>query len=84
MQGLIGEKIGMTRFFNDSGVEIPVTVIKTGTNVVHQVRTLEKDKYAAVQLGFGSIAESRVNKPELGHFKKHSSEPTRVIKEFFS
>jgi large subunit ribosomal protein L3 len=83
MQGLIGRKIGMTRFFDaETGREIPVTVIHAGANVVHQLKTAERDGYGAVQLGFGMVAESKVNKPQLGHFKKHKSVPTRVIREF--
>jgi len=50
--------------------------------VVHQVKTVEKDGYSAVQLGFGAVSETKVNKPRLGHFKKHGSTPTTLIKEF--
>ena len=83
MQGLIGKKIGMTRFFNkDSGEAIPVTIVQTGTNIVQQVKTTEKDGYSAVQLGFDICSEKRVSKPLSGHFKKHNSEPTRITKEF--
>lgn len=83
MQGLIGRKIGMTRFFNrESGEAIPATIVQTGTNIVQQVKTAEKDGYRAVQLGFDICPEKRVLKPLLGHFKKHNSEPTRIIKEF--
>lgn len=83
MQGLIGRKIGMTRFFNkDSGEVIPATIVQTGANIVQQVKNIEKDGYSAVQLGFDIYPEKRVSKPLLGHFKKHSSEPTRMIKEF--
>jgi large subunit ribosomal protein L3 len=83
MQGLIGRKIGMTRVFDkSSGKDVPITVIQTGTNVVHQVKTVEKDGYGAVQLGFDIVAEQRVTKPLAGHFRKHGSSPTRVVKEF--
>jgi large subunit ribosomal protein L3 len=82
MQGLIGKKVGMTRIFNEAGRAIGVTVINAGSNVVHQVKTLEKDGYSAVQLGFGEIAERKVTKPLLGHFKKHDSTPTKLVKEF--
>lgn len=83
MQGLIGKKIGMTRFFDtESGQAIPVTVIQAGPNVVHQLKTSERDGYDAVQLGFGSCPESKVSKPMAGHFRKHGSEPTRIVKEF--
>ena len=83
MQGLIGRKIGMTRFYDgDTGEEIPVTVIETGRNVVHGVRTAEKDGYRAAQLGFGIVGEKRLRKPVLGQFKKAGSTPTRVVREF--
>ncbi len=83
MQGLIGKKIGMTRFFDsESGQAIPVTVIQAGPNVVHQLKTNQRDGYDAVQLGFGLCTESKVSKPLSGHFKKHGSEPTRIVKEF--
>jgi large subunit ribosomal protein L3 len=81
MQGLIGKKIGMTRVFNDAGRVIAVTVIKTG-NVIEQVKTLDKDGYSSVQLGFDAVSEKKVNKPLLGHFKKNNSEPVKVLKEF--
>jgi large subunit ribosomal protein L3 len=83
MQGLIGRKIGMTRMFEkETGKAFAVTVIQAANNVVHQVKTKEKDGYCAVQLGFEPVAEKRVTKPILGHCKKHGSAPTRIIKEF--
>jgi len=83
MQGIIGRKIGMTQMFvKDSGKVVPVTVIKADNNVVHQIKTKERDGYSAVQLGFEILPEKKVNKPLMGHFKKHNSVPTRVIKEF--
>ena len=82
MQGLIGKKIGMTRLFTEEGKAVSVTVIRTGKNVVHQVKTPAKDGYSAVQLGFETVSEKKVNKPILGHCKKNGSSPTRVIKEF--
>jgi large subunit ribosomal protein L3 len=83
MQGIIGKKIGMTQVFSaDSGKYVPITVIQVGTNVVHQVKTVQKDGYSAVQLGFDVVSDKKVNKPLAGHFKKCNSTPTRVIKEF--
>jgi large subunit ribosomal protein L3 len=83
MQGLIGRKVGMTRMFEkETGKAVAVTVIQAANNVVHQVKTMEKDGYSAVQLGFEPVAEKRVTKPILGHCKKHGSAPTRIIKEF--
>lgn len=81
MQCLIGKKIGMTRLFDDAGKSVGVTVVQAGQNVVHQVKTAKVDGYRAVQLGFDEIAESKVNKPELGHFKKLGTMPTRIVKE---
>ncbi len=81
MQCLIGKKIGMTRLFDEAGKTVPVTVVHTGMNIVHQVKTVENDGYGAVQLGFEEIEESKLNKPEAGHFKKLGTTPTRVIKE---
>jgi large subunit ribosomal protein L3 len=83
MQGLIGKKIGMTRLFEkETGKVLSVTVIKAADNVVLQVKTVENDGYAAVQLGFGQRAEKKASKPALGHCKKCGSAPMRVIKEF--
>jgi large subunit ribosomal protein L3 len=83
MQGLIGRKIGMTRMFEkDTGKAVAVTVIQAANNVVHQVKTMEKDGYRAVQIGFDVILEKRATKPVLGHCKKNGSAPTRIIKEF--
>jgi large subunit ribosomal protein L3 len=82
MQCLIGKKIGMTRVFDEDGKMVSVTVVQTGKNVVHQLKTDEVDGYRAVQLGFEEVAEKKVTKPELGHFKKLGSTPTRVVKEF--
>ena len=82
MQCLIGKKIGMTRLFDEAGKSIPVTVVQTGKNVVHQVKTDENDGYRAVQLGYEEISEKKLNKPQLGHFKKLGSTPTKIVKEF--
>ena len=83
MQGIIGRKVGMTRLFeSESGKAVAVTVIQIANNVVHQLKTKEKDGYAAVQLGFDPLPEKKFNKPQLGHFKKLNSTPTRVVKEF--
>lgn len=82
MQCLIGKKIGMTRVFDEGGKMVSVTVVQTGKNVIHQVKTDDNDGYRSVQLGFEELAEKKVNKPKLGHFKKLGSTPTRIIKEF--
>ena len=81
-KGLIGKKIGMTQIFNKEGKVIPVTVIEAGPCVVSQVKTEETDGYNSIQLGFGAIKESKVNKPERGHFTKANIAPARYLREF--
>ena len=80
--GLLGKKIGMTRVYDAKGVATAVTVIDAGGNTVTQVKTTESDGYAAVQVGFDSQRESRLQKPLVGHFKKAGSEPKKVVREF--
>ena len=82
MQGLLGKKIGMTRVFDASGHQIPVTVLDVGPCVVVQCKTRDHDGYTAVQVGFMEQKESRVDKPQLGHFKKAASPPMRHLHEF--
>lgn len=81
-KGLIGKKIGMTQLFGEKGVVIPVTVLEVGPCAVVQKKTTEKDGYNAVQLGFGDVKVSRVNKPMKGHFAKADVAPKKVLKEF--
>ncbi|RLD64245.1 MAG: 50S ribosomal protein L3 [Bacteroidetes bacterium] len=82
MAGLIGKKIGMTSVFSAEGKNIPCTVIETGPCVVTQVKTVEKDGYDAIQLGFEEKKEKNTNKPQLGHFKKANTSPKRKLAEF--
>lgn len=82
MSGLIGKKIGMTSIFNDSGKNVPCTVIEAGPCVVTQVRTEENDGYSALQLGFDDKAEKNAIKAEKGHFKKAGSTVKRKVIEF--
>jgi large subunit ribosomal protein L3 len=79
-KGILGTKLGMTQIFDDEGRVIPVTVLRAGPCPVTQVRTKERDGYAAVQLGFGEV--KKVNKPLAGHFRKAGVEPTRHLVEF--
>ena len=81
-KGLIGKKIGMTQLFDEKGVVIPVTVLEVGPCAVIQKKTEEKDGYKAVQLGFGDMKVSRVNKPMKGHFAKADVAPKKVLREF--
>ena len=80
--GILGQKVGMTRVYDDAGTITPVTVILAEPNAILQVKTLENDGYTAVQLGVFDQKEHRVTKPELGHFKKAGSAPKRFVREF--
>jgi len=82
MSGLIGKKIGMTSIFDDSGMNVPCTVIEAGPCIVTQVRTDEIDGYNALQLGFDDKAEKNAIKAEKGHFKKAGSTVKRKVIEF--
>ncbi len=77
MPGLLGKKIGMTSVFSADGKNVPCTVIEAGPCVVTQVKTVEKDGYAAVQLGFEETKEKHTTKPLMGHFKKAGTTPKR-------
>lgn len=72
----------MTQIFNENGALIPVTVLQAGPLVVTQVKTVENDGYAAVQVGFGDIREVLVNKPRKGHFAKAGVSNKKYLKEF--
>lgn len=81
MTAILGRKVGMTQVFDDGGNAIPVTVIEAGPCVVIDVRTPDRDGYAAVQLGFGAVPERRVSKPLRGHFARAKAGPRRVLRE---
>ena len=80
MKGILGKKLGMTQIFAEDGIVIPVTVVEAGPIVVTQIKTVEKDGYNAVQIGFGETKEKSLNKPQKGHLaaanvlKKHLKE----------
>jgi len=80
--GILGQKVGMTRIYDDAGTITPVTVILAEPNAVLQVKTVENDGYAAAQVGVFDQKEHRVSKPELGHFKKAGTAPKRFVGEF--
>ena len=82
MPGLIGKKIGMTSVFGADGKSIPCTVIEAGPCVVTQLRTVEKDGYAAVQLAYDEISEKHTSKPLQGHFSEAGTTPRRKLVEF--
>ncbi|MDP9405199.1 MAG: 50S ribosomal protein L3 [Actinomycetota bacterium] len=78
-KGILGTKVGMTQLFDEEGRVVPVTVVRAGPCPVTQVRSVERDGYAAVQLGFG--VAKKVNRPLAGHFRKAGVEPTRHLVE---
>lgn len=82
LKGLIGKKIGMTQIFDEQGVARPVTIIEAGPCYVTQVRTLEKEGYAAVQLGFGEIHPKKLASGELGHLNSNNLPPLKFLREF--
>lgn len=82
MRGLLGRKLGMTRYFDEAGKPCAATIIEAGPCKVVQIKTEQKDGYEAVQLGYQDQLEKRVNKPRLGHFKKANLGPLKVLKEF--
>ena len=82
MKAIIGKKVGMSQIFDANGKVIPVTVIEAGPCVVVQKKTVEKDGYAAVQLGYEDVAERKLTKPELGHLAKASVGPKKYLREF--
>lgn len=81
-KGIIGRKLGMTQIFDESGKVIPVTVINAGPCTVVQKKTVEKDGYSAVQLGYADIEERKVTKPAKGHFEAHKVSYKKYLKEF--
>lgn len=80
MKGILGKKLGMTQIFTAEGIVVPVTVVEAGPNVVTQIKTVEKDGYSALQVGYGDAKEKSLNKPQKGHLaaanvlKKHLKE----------
>lgn len=80
--GLVGQKVGMTRVFTEDGESVPVTVLHVAVNRVSQIKTEERDGYAALQLAAGSASASGVSKPQTGHLAKSGVEPVRTLREF--
>ncbi|MBR3969372.1 MAG: 50S ribosomal protein L3 [Clostridia bacterium] len=81
-KAIIGKKLGMTQLFDNNGNVVPVTVIEAGPCVVAQKKTTENDGYEAVQIGYGDLKASKVNKPMKGHFAKGDVAPKKVLREF--
>ena len=80
--GLLGNKIGMTQIFDESGNIIPVTVLKIGPCVITQVKTILTDGYNAIQIGYGNVSTKYLTQPELGHLQKSNIQPLKYLKEF--
>ena len=81
-KAIIGKKVGMTQIFDENGRVIHVTVVEAGPCVVVQKKTIEKDGYEAIQVGFGDVREKLVNSPRKGHFAKAGVSLRRTLKEF--
>ena len=81
-KAIIGKKLGMTQLFDANGYVVPVSVIEAGPCVVAQKKTIENDGYEAVQIGYGDLKASKVNKPMKGHFAKGDVAPKKVLREF--
>jgi large subunit ribosomal protein L3 len=81
VKSILGKKIGMTQIFDDRGRAVPVTVVEAGPCVVTQKKTVERDGYEAVQVGYGDIKQQRLNKQKQGHLAKHSLPPKRHLRE---
>jgi large subunit ribosomal protein L3 len=82
MSGIIGKKVGMTSIFDETGKNIPCTVIEAGPCVVTQVKTEGTDGYAAIQLAYGEAKEKNTSAPLKGHFQKAGTSPKRKLVEF--
>jgi len=82
MFGLLGKKVGMTRFFDETGASVPATLVEVGPCTVVQIKTSKKDGYNAVQLGFTDGKKKHMTKPMMGHFQKAKVEPKRILREF--
>ena len=81
-KAIIGKKLGMSQIFTEDGKVIPVTVVEAGPCPVVQIKSKENDGYDAIQVGFGTVKETRVNKPQAGHFKKAGVTAKRYLREF--
>jgi len=80
--GLLGNKIGMTQIFDESGNIIPVTILKVGPCVITQIKTKSKDGYNSIQIGYGNVSSKTLTQPELGHLQKSNIQALKYLKEF--
>jgi large subunit ribosomal protein L3 len=79
---ILGRKVGMTTIYSEEGKQVPVTLIQAGPCPIVKIRTQEKDGYQSIQIGFDEVSENKVNKPDLGQFKKNNIKPHKILKEF--
>ncbi len=80
--GLLGNKIGMTQIFDESGNIIPVTIVKVGPCVITQIKTVLSDGYNAIQIGYLNVSNKALTQPQLGHLQKSNIQPLKYLKEF--
>lgn len=80
--GLLGNKVGMTQIFDESGNVIPVTILKVGPCIITQIKTQLNDGYNSIQIGYGNVPSKKLTQPELGHLKKFEIQPLKYLKEF--
>lgn len=80
--GLLGNKIGMTQIFDESGNIVPVSIVKVGPCIITQVKTDLQDGYNAIQIGYGNVSNKSLTQPELGHLQKSNIQPLKYLKEF--
>ncbi len=80
--GLLGNKIGMTQIFDNSGNIIPVTILKVGPCTITQIKAKEKDGYDSIQIGYGETSNKSLSQPQLGHLQKSNIKPLKYLKEF--
>jgi len=80
--GILGNKIGMTQIFDESGNIVPVTVIKVGPCIITQIKTTLTDGYNAIQIGYGNVLPKTLSQPQLGHLQKSNIQPLKYLKEY--
>ena len=80
--GLLGNKIGMTQIFDESGNIIPVTILKVGPCIITQIKIEEKEGYNSIQVGYSNTSNKTLTQPQLGHLQKSNIQPLRYLKEF--
>jgi large subunit ribosomal protein L3 len=80
-KAILGKKVGMTQLFNEDGLALPVTVIEAGPCTVIQKKTVEKDGYTALKIGYGDVSEKRLNKPMKSQFSKLKLSPKKYLRE---